>query len=471
MKFFKWIFGLSNSPYRKDSPSRYPKLDRDAIKRSLTIMEEAKKRGNENLPRENSIEPDEIERRIIHFMETESENAKTSFLFEVDTFRQRLATLHIDSCLEAFDVEVKDTISQMREKIKSGINRLHLSINHLRLAKSHLDSFCKENQINRPCQSGGSSLSAIALLSIFALFELVVNAVFLAMGSEAGLIGGFVTAFMISFITTALSYACGRGLLPRAMHGKWKPLWAIFALISFILIISSNLFVAHFREISELSLATDETVKTDTMSLCLQGVFANPFLFREVETLIMFAGNICLAGFMVWKFFTLKDPIPGYSRVSVTYAEATEDYRLKSDYLSSIIGNEKQQAQGSIISLKDDYITRLQSQEQILSHYQGEMTKFFSHLKDLELHCNDLLLSYRQENERHRKETSPSYWKSHRWSHQSVEVPVIEARYNNNEVREVIDQIKSFEAKASKEVIDVHDALLKEYKSITDAQS
>lgn len=161
----------------------------------------------------------------------------------------------------------------------------------------------------------------IAILVAIFFGESLLNATFLAVGSEAGLLGGYGIAFGFSLINVALPFF-GFGNTFRWVHhvslwkraGAWL-LTGFYAIVAFGL----NLALAQWREASaDLS----EDVGAEAFRRLLEA----PFGLQDLESWLLFAMGLFFSGVAFLEGYKFYDAYPGYGRKDQKMGEARNLY-------------------------------------------------------------------------------------------------------------------------------------------------
>ncbi len=228
--------------------------------------------------------------------------------------------IHLETLPNTITKEIMGTFQEAAAEIKEVVADERTKLAELR-------HFKDEHDLNsRSAKYPDSRLQHFGIIVILLFFESAVNAAFLFEVSRSGLLGGFLTAFLVAATNVALAVACG--FLPcRYLNHKDKKhtAWIVPALlIGFSAIVFINLYFAHYRFI----LKTGE----DAGHLAaLNQLLSAPFELDLASYILLFAGLLFAIAAGI-KGYLASDSYPGYEQVDRPYLQArnaSEDLRTR----------------------------------------------------------------------------------------------------------------------------------------------
>lgn len=185
--------------------------------------------------------------------------------------------------------------------------------------------FREENALRRHAEVPLFFLKPFVILLSLLLFETLVNSAIFAGISAQGLIGGWVTAVMISVVNILMGLVFGMLVVRYALF--WDD-WRRYALIGggvFLILCAAffNLYVAHFREVAEQALIANASGEI-ALSRSLAPQFGdawphflqNPLNLGTVLGVALFVIGLCIFGWATYEGYKgFTDPYPGFGKV------------------------------------------------------------------------------------------------------------------------------------------------------------
>lgn len=194
--------------------------------------------------------------------------------------------------------------------------------------------------------------------------EGIVNAAFFS-DNPAGLLGGFVQAFLISVANVSLSFFIGYLFLREINHKSWlrKSAGIVLALVFSVLVILLHLSTGHYRE----------ALRTSGDAEFFSSFAFDPRTLQDMNSLVLIGIGIAISMFAMIKGFRFDDPYPGYGDV----------YRKYMDYEKKI-AKEQMEYQLAVDTAHTEAVRKLRDipkkldlKEKELKHFEGEMKTYF----------------------------------------------------------------------------------------------
>ena len=270
-----------------------------------------------------------------------------------------------DNYKEAFKLEE----TSLKEKLKEKANMIIGSRRQLMLFRvTHKLS-------HRDAHYPSSTLFFWGLLFLMLVAESIANAYFYAQGSDLGLLGGVLQAFLIAVANVLLSFGLGFIVL-RYTHYIHTPI-KIFAWIGFILglwlLSFLHLVTAHYRELLI-------NLPDKASSIVLKDTWQDPFNIQDIDSLILVIIGLSISILVMFKSYRYDDSYPGYGKEWRQWLEVNT-------YTEESIKQYKENLQ-VILNTVDKDITQLEANVHEGSNdLKKLLCAFDKHKKDVERYC------------------------------------------------------------------------------------
>lgn len=246
-------------------------------------------------------------------------------------------------------------------------------------------------------------------LLVVTLLEVVLNGVFLAAGSDQGLVGGMAIAVGLSLVNVwIVGVVGGFGVCRYAHHRslavKLPALMFGIALVGAV--VALNLFVARFRD---LYAATE---KQPEIGAIVADLLQNPGHFAGIESLLLFVIGLACASFSVWKFFGYDDPYPGYG---AAHRRRVEAERAHADARRALLDDATEIRDALLTDLTramDQMHAYAEQRVQALASRNRYVTLYEAHESELEQAGRRLLAVYHSANFSARKTPAPPHFET-----------------------------------------------------------
>jgi hypothetical protein len=363
----------------------FKELDLNFLSNQLNLGEKAKSRGQNNQPDSESTELDSIETEIITTIEGEKNHNYSTLLDGIQAYGNRITALSLDNITFEIKSAAENAISEFEAEARDGINQLENDTRQVQELHQERNNFRKTNGLNRTARYPESRLFHTSIILFLFLIESILNANFLAVGLENGILGGFIEALAISTINIFVSLGAGVFLYPQVNHKhlKWKIFGWISILIYLAIMILFNLLVAHYR----LALASNQPELAST--LALQSLINNPTDLHEFHSWLMISIGCIFSITASIDGFKMNDPYPGYSNLDRRYKSALNDY---SSHHADIIDNLRE--------IKDDSISNIHQSKNILSERRTDFDNILVNRQSL-INAFEQRILYLQDCARH----------------------------------------------------------------------
>ena len=399
------VNGLKREPHDfRPSLEIFPALNVDKLAADMALAKAGTERGAREEPASESRARDDVEARIVEYVEAEKNSAHGVLLDELRTYKERLMGLDFEGRFATIRQAAPSAVSEFRAEAAQGRDELHSLRRHLRDLELERDAFLRRHKLTRTARSatGGSLTLKVGVLLALFVFEVFLNGFFLAKGSELGYLGGSVEAFTFALLNVGVSFLIGAVGVRELNHRNYfRKLLGLISLLAYLaLAIALNLALAHYREASG-SLVSDAgrevLVRMRTM----------PLAIADLKSWLFFGLGLLCSLIAFADAFLIFDPYPGYGGLEKRRASAHGAYiKRKNDLIEQLL------------DIRDDAISILEEANRDLSVRRAEhdailegrarlVRLFAAHQSHLDRAANALLAIYREANRRSRKTPPP----------------------------------------------------------------
>jgi len=203
-------------------------------------------------------------------------------------------------------------------------------------ALERLERFVERNNLDRDADDKPFS-KALALMLVAFLIDGIANATLFAGASEMGLLGGLVIAFALSAVNIAVGFIVGLWGVRNAFHINigWRVAGGIVIVLGLSFGLFLNLFVAHFRDVAEASIAAANSgaasavvsVERIDTSPVLDKMLSNPLALHTLLSYLLLASGLIVFIVGVKEGYDgFGDPYPGYGAKSASWKKAKKKF-------------------------------------------------------------------------------------------------------------------------------------------------
>ncbi|MDP2243607.1 hypothetical protein [Pseudomonas sp.] len=337
-KLFSWLFVSRKSTDAEDHPDLVPLVFED-LKKELDVEVEARKLARAGLPEADATTLSFPERKIIQRLEAVRANYNKWALTRVNTIHEQLNSFDINLLVN----RAKQYGDEYKRLANKEISDAEVELGRRRNAairqQDELDSFCKDNKLNREAYYPKPLAKLAMLLVGLALVagEGFLNAFFFAQGMDSGLVGGFTQAIILAAVNFLIPVLLGCFLIPNVNHiHSGRRLIGYFGFfLVFLFMGYMALGIGHYRE--AMILAVDEQI--NATALALDSLRATPLGLTDLSSWLLCLISIVFAFIGLLEGYKLDDPYPGYGRCHrKAHAVITEYHNLVEQLRGEITG-------------------------------------------------------------------------------------------------------------------------------------
>ena len=388
----------------------FPPLDVDHIARDLRLEDRAEKAAMAGQPAPDADGPDSAELDVLGKIESCARKACEDYLSQRDLYETRVQKSAITPDLQVqIEAAGSSALADFKAEVINDQNQLHTLLRSVGSREDEFTEFRERHCLTRLPKniSKGERTFALMLLVVFVLLESILNGMFFAEGSEAGLIGGIVQALVLSVLNVGMAALFAVYGLPLLFHhrGGVKVIGTLVTLLFALWLGGLNLAIGHFRD---LFIAGAGKVEMATL---LNHLTTAPLLLGDAKSAILVLLGIALGLLAVIDVAATHDLYPGYGSVGRERQQAVDHY-----------AEENAKSLAAMMQLRDHTVDDLSSAIELIRGSQYEMQQaiegrtrlhhnlraYFDHLAVVH---ERLIQRYRESNRRVRRGDAPLYFK------------------------------------------------------------
>lgn len=399
----------------------FEQLNTDNIKVQLGLKEEAVSRGKKNLPPSTAISFDDMEQKIVTYINNHVKAATESYYDDMRSFEERMTRLNVASNAGKIGNIAIAAEADFQTQVHKRKDALYTAKIEVTQCEIDLENFKKDNGLKRSARYPKSKLWIIAVAVALLGVETALNSLYFSQGSEMGLMGGIIIAGAPSLMNTILGFILGALAVRLLIHIKIPARLGGMLLTGLLtgIALTGNLLLAHYR--SEMMAMTEFNVAIATTQ-ALQSLLATPLKLNDVESWYLFAMGVSFFLGATFSFWKMDDPYLGYGSIAKHHKEKHNFYaKKKAYYLEELEG------------LRDDSLEDLEEAAQEISAKASEANAvydskkrwavlFRDHLNHLENVGRELLGYYHTMNMGERSDKPPEYFQKE-WTLERPSLP------------------------------------------------
>jgi len=264
----------------------FPPLNVEQIAQELAIDVRARQQGADGKPPEDAEGPDSEELAIGEEIERRARKAAEEYRTALELYESRIRDAIISSELR---VEVESAgegaVSDFSIRAVNDANHLAELEHEAKGRDEECVAFRRKHRLERMPKivSARERVFRGVVIAIFIMLESILNGLFFAEGSEAGLVGGVVQAFTLSLLNVgaAVLFAIYGMRLLIYRHFAVRIVGVLALLLYVVWLFGLNLAVAHFRD---AYIASAGAVAAPAL---WQNVFDAPFALQDAQSWLL----------------------------------------------------------------------------------------------------------------------------------------------------------------------------------------
>jgi len=299
------------------------------------------------------------------------------------------------------------------KEIKKWQDNLDLTTRNLRY---HQATFGLEGVIPQNKQTG--SLKHYGVLSVIAIVEFALLAIFYAESSNDGYLGGLGMAIMLSGLNMGLAYLISEYLFEYKKPFGTKKIQGIIGAATFsCLLLIAIIFAAHFRfaigEIAASSGSVGSLNETwDASKLAWLNIVNQGLLVTDVMSWFLIFTSIVISVVFVRKLQSYQNTNNKhwdlYQSVNIAKQELEVAKKIFLEKVNTVFNSKKNEVE--TLSKKSN--NRIDSLRQFWDKYNSDISVFKHYVDEVEDACNRNLSTYRVVNRQIATSEAPTYFSS-----------------------------------------------------------
>lgn len=448
------------------SPLTFPQLDVEKLKVKLNLKDIALERGAQNLPSVDDNSGDDVEQRIVNFLNDEIAEATEGFYDNQRAFEVRINELTSLGSIGKIDAISTLASSDFKAQIHQRQDQLYHARANVTAAEQDIIKFKEKNGLDQTARYPENKAIYITVVVLLMVIETVFNGQFFAKGHDLGMVGGFFTAFIPSLLNVLLGLGIGNFALRliNNINAKKRVMGGLmlFCLVSIVAVM--NLAVAHYR-------SAMVGMVEDADQQALENFLSSPFSLGEVESWLLMLMGITFCTVATIDFWKMDDPYSGYGAISRAHKVSLTNYAsMKFDAIEDL-----QELRDTRIEELDTAFSQISSRyneaNAIFDSQRRWQTLFKVHLDHLEGVGRDLVGYYRNTNQIARTEKAPAYFHTE-WSMEKKPLPPPNVDFSKilADFQTEGTQAQRVYSKCNKQIADAFDKALTQYQTIDQLQ-
>ena len=402
----------------------FPPLDVEQVARELKLEERAERAAMAGQPPTDADGPDSAELDVLGMIEQCARKACEDYLTQRDNYESRIQRAAITPDLQVqIEAAAANALADFKAEILHDGNQLHSLLRSVGSREDEFREFKERHFLTRLPKnvSRGERIFATLLLVVFVLLESILNGMFFAEGSEAGIIGGVVQALVLSVLNVGMAALFAVYGLPLLFHrrGGIKLIGVLVTLLFALWLGGLNLAIGHFRD---LFIAGAGSVQ---MTELLNRLTTAPLVLSDAKSFILVLLGTALGLLAVIDVAATRDLYPGYGALGRERQRAIDEY-----------AEENAKSLAAIMQLRDQTVDDLSSAIELIRGTQFDMQQaiegrtrlhhnFRSYLEHLAVVHERLIQRYRECNRRVRRSEAPLYFRNPPGRPSVVDPPVL----------------------------------------------
>lgn len=389
----------------------FPPLDVEQVARELRLDERAEKAGRAGQPAPSADGPDVAEQDVLGKIEHCARQASDDYQAQCDLYEARIRRATITPDLRVqIEAAGSNALADFRAEIINDQNQLHTLLQAVGSREEEFREFRERHALTRLPKnvSQGERTLALLVLGVFVLLESILNGMFFAEGSEAGLIGGVVQALVLSVLNVGMAALYARYGLPLLFHRMTlgKVMGALATVAFGFWLLGLNLAIGHFRD---LFIAGAGNVQ---MAELLNRLSGSPLILADAKSAILVLLGMALGLLAVIDVAATRDLYPGYGAIGRERQRAIEHY-----------SEENAKSLAAMMQLRDQTVDDMSSAMELIRASQVDLQlategrsrlhqNYLAYLDHLAVVHGRLVQRYRECNRRVRRVEVPAYFRT-----------------------------------------------------------
>jgi len=373
------------------------RFDEEKIVRETDLDRKAEDDGLQHKPGSQSSSITLAEQSIIDYLGGLVGADRTAAKAQISSFRDsmsgnqfyaRIADIeHLD---EKFEAELAKLKVQHAKELQTQYERERSLANGLRI-------FRRENKLqDRPAKTRKSAQIHWSIVLSMMVTEAILNSYFFSIGSEMGLIGGFLIAALLSFLNVVVAYWAGSTWLPKFNHvePRTKVAGVFVVTILGLICLVISLGAAQYRVALEAFVETDGTL-FEADRLAIDMLYRSPFKLESIQGFFLLTAGLVIATSAFWKAYRYDDPYPGYGELTRTLHDSEDETSHKEEQFVGLIEGASTQISTELDELDHQVRRCFQDYRSLLGACEVMVSEFDKHVNAAVTMARQLAVRYR----------------------------------------------------------------------------
>lgn len=378
----------------------------ELVDKLLKITDTARKDATSGLPSKSQVGIGLFEKKIRDYVLTKILAADQKNSQEtLSDMHEKRANLRITETL----AKISTVPNDLEAGLENLTNRRELSIKDLKVeelkAESDIKLFRKVNDLVRQPQYPESNIFHLSIIATIIIIEIILNGIFLSRGSELGVLGGVISASIITAVNILMAFLYGRYGFPQLWHSNVKN--KLFGILSTIIYLSGliafSLLVGHYR-------AALQADPFEATRIAIATFHANPFGIDDFNGWVLMSISIVVSILAAIEFLRADDLYPGYGKIDRKYKKTRGDLDFAIDALYRRSSDEVLKHEEGLHKLNENANGFITAYEVLLDQSEKIVTRFDSFCGEAEKFYGSLIEVYRSSNIAVRSIGAPTYF-------------------------------------------------------------
>jgi len=370
------------------STQAFPPLDTAQIERDLDI----ERRANESPVGAADDGFDVVEMDILKEIENRARKGNEEYRTRLALYESRIrdATATAELRVE-IDAAGRAAISDFELLATNHRNHLLALRREVDGREAEYQQFRVTHHLDRLPRAVGSQLAMKLTLVFFFFMETILNGMFFAQGSEAGIIGGIMQAAVLSVLNVLPAVAFAMFGIPFLVHRRFviKTVGVLLLLAYLAWLLALNVLIAHFRD---LFIAGSGHVE---LNVLWQEVVSRPFGLKDAQSWLLACLGILVGLTSVYSASKLDDPYWGYGEIGRNRESTVHRFADRKEECLFELGERRNDAVAAMTDVmhelrRYEYERRLATEGRLNLH-----ADFCSYLEHLGTSYCELVAKYR----------------------------------------------------------------------------
>ena len=406
---FPDIFKKKSLDALTNSTTEFPQLDVEALCDEWQITKIGEEDGKKNIPSSTTASHGSNEQQIIASFSGVITERKNQAISYVQDLERQFGNMKLSEKVSQLNTFARNAKNNFEKVIQKAADELKLSKSSYESFNKKYDKFKINNHLEYEPHYPPSIILLFSILFIEVFVETFFNFTFFKDVSEDYIIGGVITAFVLSIINVfILGWFFGKNCFWYKNHiDSKKKFFGWFSFLLFLILsILLNYFVANYRVVA--TFATENEILFN-----FNEVFTNMFTLNyqlSLNDMFLFLIGFVAAIIAFVTSYNMDDPYPGYGKIHRQLEEVREEYNHTKNLIEEELDTIQKEQIKEVSKLSDDLTVNHNVAKSIIADEESYLLKLINSHNYLEQACNVCLRKYQENNEASRSKGKPKYF-------------------------------------------------------------